>query len=180
MIAGDRRIVRSRQRRLLTHDPCSRRRSAPTDEVAPIRFGPAVSPRLAAELTGAPLDPAAIARAVVDAQDAAQRADADPLVIEGVRGLLVPFVDAHAVRDLARELAPPVVVVARPGRGTINPTLLTSMLGGDERAAAVTLSAMVGAVMIARALGSTDRSDEILRQVRDAVAERRVAPASAD
>jgi TetR/AcrR family transcriptional regulator, transcriptional repressor for nem operon len=58
--------------------------------------------------------------------------------------------------------------------------LLTSMLGGDERAAAVTLSAMVGAVMIARALGSTDRSDEILRQVRDAVAERRVAPASAD
>ena len=58
--------------------------------------------------------------------------------------------------------------------------LLTSMLGGDERAAAVTLSAMVGALMIARALGSTDRSDEILRQVRDAVAERRVAPASAD
>ena len=58
--------------------------------------------------------------------------------------------------------------------------LLTSMLGGDERAAAVTLSAMVGAVMIARALGSTERSDEILRQVRDAVAERRVAPASAD
>ena len=95
------------------------------DEVAPVRFGPAVSPHLAAELTGAPLDPAAIARAVVDAQDAAQRADADPLVIEGVRGLLVPFVDAHAVRDLARELAPPVVVVARPGRGTINPTLLT-------------------------------------------------------
>ena len=58
--------------------------------------------------------------------------------------------------------------------------LLTSMLGGDERAAAVTLSAMVGAVMMSRALGSTDRSDEILRQVRDAVAERRVAPASAD
>jgi hypothetical protein len=39
---------------------------------------------------------------------------------------------------------------------------------------------MVGAVMIARALGSTDRSDEILRQVRNAVTERRVAPASAD
>ena len=58
--------------------------------------------------------------------------------------------------------------------------LLTPMLGGDERAAAVTLSAMVGAVMIARALGSTNRSDEILGQVRDAVAERRVAPASAD
>ena len=58
--------------------------------------------------------------------------------------------------------------------------LLTSMLGSDERVAAVTLSAMVGAVIIARALGSTNRSDEILGQVRDAVAERRVAPASAD
>jgi hypothetical protein len=39
---------------------------------------------------------------------------------------------------------------------------------------------MVGAVMIARALGSTDRSDEILRQVHDAVAERQVASPSAD
>jgi dethiobiotin synthetase len=95
------------------------------DEVAPIRFGPAVSPHLAAELAGAPLDPDAIARAVVDAQDAAQRAHADALVIEGVGGLLVPFVDAYAVRDLARELALPVVVVARPGLGTINHTLLT-------------------------------------------------------
>ena len=51
-----------------------------------------------------------------DAQDAAQRAHADALVIEGVGGLLVPFADAHVVRDLARELALPVVVVAaRPG-----------------------------------------------------------------
>ena len=96
------------------------------DEVAPIRFGPAVSPRLAAELTGAPLDPDAIARAVVDSQDAAQGAHADALVIEGVGGLLVPFADdVYVVRDLARELAPPVVVVARPGLGTINHTLLT-------------------------------------------------------
>ena len=95
------------------------------DEVAPVRFGPAVSPHLAAELTGAPLDPAAIARAVVDAQDAAQRAHADALVIEGVGRRLVPFVDAHLVRDLARELALPVVVVARPGLGRINHRLLT-------------------------------------------------------
>ena len=58
------------------------------DEVAPVRFGPAVSPHLAAELTSAPLDPAAIARAVGDAQDAAQRAHADALVIEGVGGLV--------------------------------------------------------------------------------------------
>jgi TetR/AcrR family transcriptional repressor of nem operon len=42
-----------------------------------------------------------------------------------------------------------------------------------RRRATVTLSAMVGAVMIARALGPTARSDEILRDVREAVRERR-------
>ena len=41
---------------------------------------------------------------------------------------------------------------------------------------AVTLSAMVGALMIARALGPTPRSDEILRDVREAVRERRLLP----
>jgi TetR/AcrR family transcriptional regulator, transcriptional repressor for nem operon len=56
---------------------------------------------------------------------------------------------------------------------------LQSLLSDDEddddarRGAAVTLSAMVGALMIARALGSTPRSDEILRDVREAVRERR-------
>ena len=38
----------------------------------------------------------------------------------------------------------------------------------------VTLSAMVGAVMIARALGPTPGSNEILRDVREAVRERRL------
>jgi TetR/AcrR family transcriptional regulator, transcriptional repressor for nem operon len=52
------------------------------------------------------------------------------------------------------------------------------LLEGDDettrRRATVTLSAMVGAVMIARALGPTTRSDEILRDVREAVRERRL------
>lgn len=43
-----------------------------------------------------------------------------------------------------------------------------------RRRATVTLSAMVGAVMIARALGPTPRSDEILRDTREAVRERRL------
>ena len=55
---------------------------------------------------------------------------------------------------------------------------LQQLLAGDDddvrRRAAVTLSAMVGAVMIARALGPTPRSDEILRDVREAVRERRL------
>jgi TetR/AcrR family transcriptional repressor of nem operon len=54
---------------------------------------------------------------------------------------------------------------------------LQPLLGGDDdarRRATVTLSAMVGAVMIARALGPTPGSDEILRDVREAVRERRL------
>jgi TetR/AcrR family transcriptional repressor of nem operon len=57
---------------------------------------------------------------------------------------------------------------------------LQELLGGDDdetrRRATVTLSAVVGAVMIARALGPTPRSDEILRDVREAVRERRLLP----
>lgn len=55
---------------------------------------------------------------------------------------------------------------------------LQQLLDGDDettrRRVTVTLSAMVGALMIARALGSTTRSDEILRDVREAVRERRL------
>jgi TetR/AcrR family transcriptional repressor of nem operon len=55
---------------------------------------------------------------------------------------------------------------------------LQSLLDGDDedsrKRANVTLSAMVGAVMIARALGPTPRSDELLRDVREAVRERRL------
>jgi TetR/AcrR family transcriptional repressor of nem operon len=55
---------------------------------------------------------------------------------------------------------------------------LRSLMDDDDedsrKRANVTLSAMVGAVMIARALGPTPRSDELLRDVRDAVRERRL------
>ena len=55
---------------------------------------------------------------------------------------------------------------------------LQQLLQGDDdatrRRATVTLSAMVGAVMLARALGPTARSDEILHDVREAVRERRI------
>ena len=46
----------------------------------------------------------------------------------------------------------------------------------NRQQATVTLSAMVGAVMIARALGPNPRSDELLQDVREAVRERRLLP----
>ena len=58
---------------------------------------------------------------------------------------------------------------------------LQTLLEGDDadarRQATVTLSAMVGAVLIARALGDTPSSDELLRDVREAVRERRLLAA---
>jgi dethiobiotin synthetase len=89
-------------------------------DVAPQRFGPAVSPHLAAALAGAAIDPAGLRAAL-----AARAAEADLVVVEGVGGLLVPLADHYLVRDLARDAGLPLVIAARPGLGTINHTLLT-------------------------------------------------------
>jgi dethiobiotin synthetase len=88
--------------------------------VSPLRFGPAVSPHLAAELAGAPIDPEALLARTLRAVEGAGVA-----VVEGVGGLLVPLSGGYLVRDLAVALSLPVVVAARPGLGTINHTLLT-------------------------------------------------------
>lgn len=92
---------------------------APGD-VAPYRFGPPVSPHYAAELAGAPVDPAVMVHSA-----RAASADATALVVEGVGGLMVPLTTGYLVRDLAVDLGLPVVVAARTGLGTINHTLLT-------------------------------------------------------
>lgn len=79
------------------------------EEVAPFRFGLAASPHLAGEVDPDQLVPP----------------PGDPLVVEGVGGLLVPLTEGFAVRDLCVRLSLPLIVVARPGLGTINHTLLT-------------------------------------------------------
>lgn len=90
------------------------------DEIAPHRFGPAVSPHLAAEMAGKPIDPP---RLLATARAAAEGADL--FVCEGVGGFLVPLAPDYLVRDFARELSLPVVIAASPELGTINHTLLT-------------------------------------------------------
>jgi dethiobiotin synthetase len=86
------------------------------EDVAPYRFGPPLSPHLAAELAGERIEPARLVEAA--------RAH-ELLVCEGVGGLLVPITTGYLVRDLAIDLELPVVVAARTGLGTINHTLLT-------------------------------------------------------
>ncbi len=106
-----------------------------SEQVAPLRFGPAVSPHLAGSLANEPID------AVTLIENA--RATASPgetLVVEGVGGLLVPLADEFTVRDLAVELGIPLVVAGSPGLGTINHTLLTIEAA---RAAALDVAAVV-------------------------------------
>jgi len=105
--------------------------------VAPLRFGPAVSPHLAAELAGTAIEPAGLIAAAARAGAAAEA-----LVVEGVGGLLVPISADFSIRDLAVALDLPVVVAARPGLGTISHTLLTveaaRAAGLDVRAVVLT------------------------------------------
>jgi dethiobiotin synthetase len=106
-------------------------------EVAPYRFGPAVSPHLAAELAGEVID---LDRLVAAARRASE---SRTLIVEGVGGLLVPLtLDGVLLRDFAAALALPLVIVARPGLGTINHTLLTieaaRSVGLDVRGVVIT------------------------------------------
>ncbi len=89
-------------------------------EVVQLRYGPAVSPHLAAELRGEPIEPD---RLIASAMQAG--AGGRTLVLEGVGGLLVPLAEGFAVRDLAAALELPLLIAARPGLGTISHTLLT-------------------------------------------------------
>lgn len=91
------------------------------DDVTPLRFGPAVSPELAAALAGERVEPARL----LEAARAAGEGEGETLIIEGVGGLLSPLAEDFTVCDLAAGLALPVLVAARPGLGTINHTLLT-------------------------------------------------------
>jgi len=108
------------------------------EEVSPLRYGPAVSPHLAAQFAGEAIDPARLLTAAVGSTGEADRT----LIVEGVGGLLVPLCDGYSVCDLAVALDLPMLIAARPGLGTINHTLLTLRVargaGLDVRAVVLT------------------------------------------
>jgi dethiobiotin synthetase len=102
------------------HELLARLSGSSPESVAAFAYGPAVSPALAGELTGKPIEPAELVAAVWTAIR-----PGETVVVEGVGGLLVPITDGYDVRALAGELGLPLVIAARPGLGTINHTLLT-------------------------------------------------------
>jgi dethiobiotin synthetase len=107
------------------------------EQIAPYRYQPPASPHLAAALAGEEVEPERLRQAA-----AAAATDADAIVCEGVGGLLVPLAPTYLVRDLAVDLGYPLVIVASPGLGTINHSLLTieSARGAGVEVAAVVLN----------------------------------------
>ena len=92
----------------------------PLTLINPYRFRKPLAPSVASELEGKKIQPSRIMtsyRALVRRHDF--------MIIEGAGGIMVPLSGYYLNLDLAREIGLPVVVVARPGLGTINHTLLT-------------------------------------------------------
>ncbi len=92
----------------------------PLDVICPQCYAEPLAPAVAAQRAGRPLDWEAIDRSLTQ-----MTAQSDAIVVEGVGGLMVPMDQRHTFRDVAKALNLPAVVVARPGLGTINHTLLT-------------------------------------------------------
>jgi dethiobiotin synthetase len=111
---------------------------APAD-VAPRRYGPAVSPQLAAELAGEPLDRRELLAAAAEVAASAVREE-HTLIVEGAGGLLSPLATELTVCDLAVALKLPLLIAARPGLGTVNHALLTLQAA---RAAGLSVRAVV-------------------------------------
>ncbi|MEI6971536.1 MAG: dethiobiotin synthase [bacterium] len=88
--------------------------------LAPYRFRPACSPHLAARLARR-----TISTDVISRHFAILQASHDFVVIEGAGGVLVPIGPGQTMLDVMRKLGSPVILVARPGLGTINHTLLS-------------------------------------------------------
>jgi dethiobiotin synthetase len=92
----------------------------PLDLVCPERLALPAAPSIAAEEEGRAVDLAGV-RAAFERLAARH----DVMLVEGAGGLLVPIRNDYMMADLARDLALPLVVVARARLGTINHTMLT-------------------------------------------------------
>jgi len=94
----------------------------PLEQVNPIRFAEALAPAVAAERAKEKVD-----WAIIDGAIQAMAADSDVMIVEGIGGVMTPMDAKHTFLDVAEWLKLPAIIVARPGLGTINHTLLTCM-----------------------------------------------------
>lgn len=90
------------------------------NEINPIHFREPAAPLLAARAENRSIDFTALNKGIE-----VMRARFSHLAVEGIGGWRVPLAAGYDVRDWARDLGLPVVVVARGSLGTLNHTLLT-------------------------------------------------------
>lgn len=89
--------------------------------VNPVCLEPALTPAVAARVSGVTIDMAGIIEAY---HQMAKRHKF--VLVEGVGGITAPLWNDYLVADLARDIGLPLLVVARPNLGTINHTVLTA------------------------------------------------------
>ncbi len=113
-----------RKGRLVPSDALKLMRAAevsdPLSLVNPCRFRKPLAPSVAAEMERKKVDPEEILDAY---QQLSQRHEF--MIVEGAGGIMVPLFERYTYLDLAQAMRLPVVIVARPGLGTINHSLLT-------------------------------------------------------
>jgi dethiobiotin synthetase len=91
-----------------------------TDLVCPYMLQRPLAPEVAAELEHVRIDTHRIIQAF---RELCSRHDL--VIVEGAGGLFVPIRNRYFMLDLVADLSCPLIVVARPGLGTINHTLLS-------------------------------------------------------
>jgi len=117
---------RSRHGKLIPADAMALLRGSeatdPLDVVNPYRFRAPLAPMVAAHQEGRAIK----LRKIREAFRLLTKKH-EFLIVEGAGGIMVPLTSRTNYLDLAAELRLPVLLIARPGLGTINHTLLTIM-----------------------------------------------------
>ena len=115
---------RIRAGRLMPKDALRLMKSArvkdPLSLVNPYRMRNPLAPSVAAAREGKKIDPDKILKAFT-----ALRERHEFMIVEGAGGIMVPLCGKYTYLDLASMMGLPVLIVARPGLGTINHTLLS-------------------------------------------------------
>ncbi|HDH05549.1 MAG TPA: dethiobiotin synthase [Nitrospirae bacterium] len=92
----------------------------PVDAINPYRLRHPLAPSVAAEIEGVKIS----GKKILSAYNKLSR-KYDLVIIEGAGGIMAPVYKKYLFLDLAKDLDLPVVIVSRPGLGTINHSLLT-------------------------------------------------------
>lgn len=131
----------------------------PLDEITPWAFTAPLAPAVAAALEGR-----RVALADVTAHVAAVAAGHELVLVEGAGGLLVPAGEGWTILDLAQALGLPLLVVARPGLGTVNHTALTVRVA---RQAGLTVAGVILNGAVAAGDESSARNAGLIRDLAE-------------